>query len=197
MPSSPSQQHTSFDTTDTPNAGKRALLLTTASLLWLPRKTLAVSSQDADFWTIPRSVRVINAHTGQRQEFQYWRDGTTIQTEYEALCTLCRDHHSGHAAYISLRTINLMYASQEWYWRVTRKRATTILSSAYRTSETNHRAGGSVDSYHLEGRALDGWMDGISLQTFAKTLLYARAGGVGVYRKHIHWDDGPFRYWEN
>lgn len=176
-----------------PSPTRRKLVLG-GLLVLASRKSAAFNPDDPEILRAPRSIYVVNAHTGERGEFLFWRDGNTVLTEYEALCGLCRDHHDGKAAFISLRTLTLLYVAQEWYRQVAQRPARTILTSAYRTEETDRRVGGAGE-FHPDGRALDGHMEGITVETFAKILGHFRSGGVGRYSRHVHWDDGPTRRW--
>jgi len=174
---------------------RRAFFLGVGGLLLIHRRATAFSPDDPGLWRRPRVLRLMSAHTGQRDEFVYWRDGQTITQEYEAIGVFCKDHHSGKAKFMSLRTLNLLYAAQEWSRNVTGAPAQTTLTSAFRSDETNDKIGGHPNSFHPSGRALDGLMDGLTPETFSRMLGYFKSGGVGMYKKHVHWDDGPVRYW--
>lgn len=181
---------------DSTNLARRAALLGIGGLALIPLRSAAFDTRDPTLWTRPRTLRLFNAHTAQRDEFVYWRDGSAVMAEYEAIAKFCRDHHSGEAKFISVRTLNLLYAAQEWVRNVTAAPAQTTLTSAYRTDETNDKIGGDPSSYHPAGRALDGRMDNIGVGTFARILAHFNAGGVGEYTHHIHWDDGTVRRWK-
>jgi len=65
----------------------------------------------------------------------------------------------------------------------------SIITSGYRTKEHNKRVGGSKNSYHLKGKALD-----VAFTKCDKSLkeigIIAQSyfNGVIVYKKHIHID---------
>lgn len=179
-------------------APRRALLIGgLASLAGvLPRKSQAATaglnpgSTDPTFWQQPRAVKVQNADTGQRGEFVYWRDGAYVMEDYYALCTLGFDRRENKAVQIDPRVFDLVYATQAWFFGIERKRPLTLLTSVYRTSKTNRIVGGSPNSTHIEGKAADGDMEGVSPRVYAAMLLTFKAGGVGLYEKHCHWDVG-------
>lgn len=160
----------------------------------LPRKTNAqvspVNSGDPAFWLQPRSVAVRNMNTGQRGEFVYWRDGKYVMNDYYALCALGLDHHENKAMQIAPQVFDLMFATQAWYFGVERKRTEHELTSAYRTPATNFAVGGAPSSLHQSGRAADGRLKGVSVGVYAAMLREFKAGGVGVYGNHVHWDVG-------
>lgn len=161
----------------------------------LPRKSLAQGSgtpadADPNFWRQPRAVVVRNMDTGQRGEFVYWRDGRFAMEDYYGLCALGLDHRANEAVQIAPQVFDLMYATQAWYLRAEGKRTEHELTSMHRSSQTNSAIGGAPRSLHLKGRAADGRLRGVSVTVYAAMLLRFRAGGVGLYKNHVHWDVG-------
>ena len=69
--------------------------------------------------------------------------------------------------------------------------------SAYRTLEWNRKCGGSANSQHLQGRALDCYPPAVmflgEFREQAKEFALAddRVGGFGSYRWGVHWDIRP------
>lgn len=75
-----------------------------------------------------------------------------------------------------------------------------IVTSWYRTAEANRRAGGSSDSLHLSGAAVDFYpaypaSKASMFQELVKYLDETWEGGLGVYPQHIHCDIGSRRRW--
>lgn len=180
------------------NMTRRSVLVMGISSCALPGLTQAAptSSQvtpdlnDPAFWARPRVIRVKNMNTGQGGEFEYWKDGQYVMDRYFALSALALDHRAGVAVQIDPRVFDLMYATQTWFEGATKRQTHHELTSAYRTPATNKAVGGAPSSTHLQGRAMDGRMDGVSLSVYAAMLLAFRAGGVGLYERHVHWDVG-------
>lgn len=72
------------------------------------------------------------------------------------------------------------------------------ITSGYRTKAHNKRVGGSKDSYHIKGLAVDMVPKGISLRKFfIKATKIKDVGGLGWYEdSHIHIDIRKNRlYW--
>ncbi|WP_208512316.1 DUF882 domain-containing protein [Variovorax paradoxus] len=167
----------------------------------LPRKSLATNPPtpadgNSSFWLEPRVIAVRNVETREQGEFMYWRDGQLCMPDYSALCQLCRDHRGNKVAPIAVGVFDLMYATQTWYLGAERKRTYTELTSVNRTPSTNAAVGGSPGSQHLHGKAADGRLVGVTVSVYAAMLLAFRAGGVGLYTNHVHWDvDRPQAFW--
>jgi uncharacterized protein YcbK (DUF882 family) len=74
--------------------------------------------------------------------------------------------------------------------------------SGYRSPETNERlhersSGVSQHSLHMQGRAIDVRMTGVSCADLAARAQDLKRGGVGYYRasNFVHLDTGAFRTW--
>lgn len=76
---------------------------------------------------------------------------------------------------------------------------TIRLTSAYRSKERNAAAGGEENSLHLQGKAVDLVLPDMTNQedilNFIQIASRNGVGGIGVYKGHIHLDNGSKRYW--
>lgn len=171
----------------------KAATLAVSPALLLPLKSWSAESRpdaiDGDFWTTPREISVFNANTGRRAAVRYW-DGDYIQDAYAEMCYLLGDHHAHSAVQMKMGLFDLVYATQRWYTKAIGKPAATEITSGYRTYRTNALVGGAPGSFHTLGAALDGRIRDVSLPVYATMLTKFRAGGVGLYQKHVHWDVG-------
>lgn len=73
-----------------------------------------------------------------------------------------------------------------------------IITSGYRTKAHNKKVGGSKDSYHMKGLAVDMQAMGLTLRKlFIKATKIKQVGGLGWYQdSHIHIDLRKDRlYW--
>ncbi len=77
------------------------------------------------------------------------------------------------------------------------------INSWYRTPDYNRRVGGTTNSQHLEGRAVDIWTPEMTASTLYGIILglinqrKIANGGVGRYNSFVHYDHGPAgRRWQ-
>lgn len=79
---------------------------------------------------------------------------------------------------------------------------TINIESAYRSPEYNEKiraAGNNAarTSAHIDGMALDFWLEGVEGKTLWQTIKAQNCGGIGHYGgKTVHFDAGRPRFWE-
>lgn len=143
---------------------------------------------------------VVRPQTGERLHVMYWIDGALQQREYEQLCTLMRDVHVDESTRIDPFVLDTLWASQFFMNRAGVDRPLEILSG-YRTPGTNAKVGGAQRSLHMEGRAVDYRIPGLSPAQLGELVRGFRSGGVGFYTRPsrnggwVHADTGDFRSW--
>lgn len=70
------------------------------------------------------------------------------------------------------------------------------LNSAYRSPAHNKAIGGSPNSQHLQGKAFDVALNGITRTELLKAAKAAGFTGFGQYDTFMHIDTGPARTWD-
>lgn len=159
----------------------------------------STSWAQGDFWSQPRSLW-LRRQTGQGIEEVrevYFADGQIIANGYIRACQLLRDVRAGQAVQISPVLLDVLCGIQGFL--TAHGYAIPLLTtSGYRSPATNAATEGAArNSMHMQGRAWDGRMPGVSSQVLASIALYLQAGGVGLYqgRDFLHVDDGRLRFW--
>lgn len=71
------------------------------------------------------------------------------------------------------------------------------ITDGYRTPQTNrHTDRAAQNSRHMYGEAIDGYVDGYSYETvFLAAAGCPFAGGLGLYRDHVHLDTWKYATW--
>ena len=184
------------------NATRRANLVALGACLFSSLPLLAAGQTvqlSPAIWQQPRLIRVAFQHSSKNisKEFLYWQNGQYIWPAYYLLSQMCLDTSSQKAITMDPRLFDLIFLTQTWFYLLSGQITHHIITSAYRTESSNERVGGAVHSQHLFGRALDGHMVGLDLASYAQMLFAFKAGGVGLYRSHVHWDVGRSpRFWQ-
>ena len=96
-----------------------------------------------------------------------------------------------HEVKIDKRMLSIIQTIRDYFQKP------VIITSGYRTKEHNRAVGGVENSYHIQGKAVDFWVAGISVKKLVEVARYCGAGGIGIYqdRHFIHIDIGPERNW--
>jgi uncharacterized protein YcbK (DUF882 family) len=146
----------------------------------------------------PRKIALLNLHTGERLEIEYFRDDAYVTDALAAIDVLLRDFRSGEKHVMDPKLLDYLVdvAAQ-----VRAPPAYSVISG-YRSPETNERlhersGGVSQHSLHMQGRAIDVRMTGVDCADLAARAQELKRGGVGYYRasNFVHLDTGAFRTW--
>lgn len=75
-----------------------------------------------------------------------------------------------------------------------------VVTSGYRTETHNKAVGGAKNSYHLIGRAIDFFINGVNARDIAKWMFSMGVTGIGLYinrnQEFVHIDSrGTPYYW--
>lgn len=149
------------------------------------------------FWNYPRAVYMRRPVTGEVVKTVYFENGRLDMEGYRRLCWLLRDVHSGTAAWIDPRLLDLMCAVQAWVAAYGFREPIQV-HSGYRTPATNNRTEGAArNSMHLQAKAIDFVLPGLPWDYVGQLAAHYAAGGVGFYptKQFIHADTGRQRYW--
>lgn len=165
-----------------------------AVVLAFPNIVLAKKSTDVSY----KSLSLYNIHTAEKVEALYWENGQYLQEEIQRLNHLLRDFRTGETHPIDTALFDLLHDLKTAVGSST----SFHVISGYRSPKTNDRlrrrsSGVAKKSLHMQGRATDIDLPGVSLETLRLAARDLRRGGVGYYPKSgfIHVDTGRVRYW--
>ncbi len=172
---------------------RAGLGLATAAALMAPGES------EAALRAPPRQLTLVNLHTGERLRAEYWAKGRYLRDGMREINRVLRDHRTGAVHAIDPKLLDLVHA----LGRRIGNRGPMEIVSAYRSPESNallHEAdssGVAQNSYHMQGRAIDLRVPGLSIRNLHRAALSLRAGGVGYYpdSNFVHVDVGPLRHW--
>ena len=143
-----------------------------------------------------RVLNMYNIHTDERLSEVYSSSGICDQDAIDRINYFLRCHYTDEIVPIDIQVIDLLCDIKDICGR---NREITIISG-YRSREYNNllRSQGhnvSKNSLHIEGRAIDFTIEGISNRKLARIAKTFKEGGVGKYSEFVHIDDGDVRYW--
>jgi uncharacterized protein YcbK (DUF882 family) len=172
--------------------GRRGFLAGAATLLAVP---LAAAPRES---FRPQLVRIALVHrgAGERVDGVLWAHGRYLHDTVNQVYRIMRDQRENRQTFIDTTLFDLL---ARIHMRV---RKPLILTSGYRTQRTNEalRArdpeGVARYSLHIQGRAADFSVDGMSAAQLGQIARGLGAGGVGVYSAgFVHVDTGRARSW--
>lgn len=174
--------------------GRRMLMGAAAATVCQMLSPSAV--QAAGFWDLPRELWLKRPDTGEEIFTVYWAQGRLIRSGYNEICNLLRDIHRNEARQMDIVTLDLLRGVHGWLRGFGINQPIQI-TSGYRHPKTNASEGGARRSMHIEGKAVDLVINGVSPDKVGQFGQYLAGGGVGFYpgRRFTHLDSGRIRTW--
>jgi uncharacterized protein YcbK (DUF882 family) len=140
-----------------------------------------------------------NLHTEEKLEAVYWEGGAYVPDALDALNKVLRDHRTGEVAPMNIQLFDLL---GELNRKTQTKQAFQVISG-YRSPSSNRllseRSGEVAKrSLHMDGKAMDIYLEDVALDRVRAAALDIKRGGVGYYpdTKFVHVDVGPVRRWQ-
>ncbi len=180
------------------NASRRRFLkgLAVGSLLVAGSPKIAQAAFST--FTPHKTLSLEHHHTGDNLTLTYYEQGRYIPGALKEISHFMRDYHNGEVHSVDpalldqLHDVKLLLGVNKPFHIV----------SAYRSPDTNadlrrHSRGVAKHSLHMEGRAVDIRMEGVSTKTIRNVALTLQRGGVGFYpnSNFVHLDTGELRTW--
>lgn len=145
-----------------------------------------------------KMIALQNPHTGDKLRLTYFERGLYIEDALQEIDYVLRDYHTGAVHPIDPALLDQLY---ELKLRLGVSRPFNVISG-YRSPETNanlrrHSDGVARHSLHMQGRAVDIRLDGMSARHIRDAALSMGRGGVGYYSasNFVHIDTGDIRTW--
>lgn len=160
------------------------------------------SSEEAEAASLrapPRVLSLVNLHTGEKLNAEYWSRGRYVRDAMRAVNHLLRDHRNNSVHAIDPKLLDLVHALS----RKLGRRGPIEIVSGYRSPETNamlreaDHSGVAQNSFHMRGMAIDLRVPNMATRHLQRAALSLRGGGVGYYpdSNFVHVDVGPLRHW--
>ena len=148
---------------------------------------------------LDRSIYLYNTHTGEFLRTVYWHSGHYQPAAMRQINKIMRDHYSGDVRTMDPKIIDLVALMQS---KLGPHRPVHIVCG-YRSPRTNamlrrNTDGVAAHSLHMEGKAIDLRIEGLSIEHLGRFARSLRRGGVGQYpdSDFVHVDVGKIRTWD-
>jgi uncharacterized protein YcbK (DUF882 family) len=148
--------------------------------------------------TSERKLSLVHLHTGENLSCSYWNNGSYLRDSLSDINQLLRDHRSGEQTAIDPKVLDILWS----LWTRSGARRPIEVFSAYRSPSTNdmlrrRSRGVARQSYHMQGKAVDIKIPGVTSRQLVHLAKDLGKGGVGYYPRSgfVHIDTGPVRYW--
>lgn len=145
-----------------------------------------------------RWLKLHNVHTQEKLEAVYFEKGEYVPDAVEALDRVLRDFRTGDVHPMNPR----LFDTLDDLAKKTDTKAHFQVISGYRSPKTNamlNERSGEVAkrSLHMDGKAIDIYLEDVALDRVRAAALDLGRGGVGYYptSNFVHVDVGPVRRW--
>lgn len=131
---------------------------------------------------VSRKLSLYNIHTGEDFEGTYWREGQYDEKALVRLSTLLRDRRNNLTHPMDKRLFDLLHKLQSTLG----VKDPYHVICGYRSKETNaslHKksTGVAKNSLHVQGKAIDVYLESVPLKELFQAARSLKAGGVGYY----------------
>lgn len=145
-------------------------------------------------------LRLYHLHTGEHIDVVYRVGDRYLPNAVAQLDHFLRDHRTGDVKDYDLKEFDLLH---ELMVRLGDPDGTIDIVCGYRTPWSNHYLrehghGVALHSQHMEAKAIDIRIPGVSTAKVRDAALALHSGGVGYYphSNFVHVDVGPVRHWQ-
>jgi uncharacterized protein YcbK (DUF882 family) len=145
-----------------------------------------------------KTLALEHHHTGETLSLTYYEQGRYIYGAVDEISYFLRDYHNDTVHPVDAALLDQLYDVK----LLLGINKPFHIVSGYRSPQTNaslrrHSRGVARQSLHMEGRAVDIRMEGVSAKTIRNAALSMYRGGVGYYpsSNFVHLDTGDIRTW--
>jgi uncharacterized protein YcbK (DUF882 family) len=170
-----------------------------SAILLLHAATSAGANTSSVAAPVPYRLNLYHLHTGESIHVVYRVGDRYIPDAVAQLNHFLRDHRTGEVKNYDVREFDLLH---DLLVKLKDPDAEIDIVCGYRTPWSNnylrqHGHGVALHSQHMEAKAIDIRVQGVSTESLRNAALSLERGGVGYYQKSafVHVDVGPIRRW--
>jgi len=172
-----------------PTLSRRHFLFSMLAYPLLPNLSWAQSPE--------KCLRLYQPHTDETLNIVYHSDQGYHLDSLKQINYLMRDYRTDCVMQMDLELLDILYDLQQQF----DTRPFHVISG-YRSPKTNRKLrqrsrNVAKRSFHLQGKAVDVCLPGVSSRQLKKAAIDLKRGGVGYYSRSgfVHLDTGPVRHW--
>lgn len=169
---------------------RRKFLKLTLALLLLPFSSQSLFADDE-----LETYSLCISRDGIITDVTFMQDGQLIEEAYLALCLQLKDVRADIAVKMDIELLKVLARGQAWLKKYGFDDP-LIITSAYRTHETNSSTEGAAqNSMHIYGLAVDIKYPGLTTRYLAVLFRSFGGSGIGIYPTFLHVDTWRERVW--
>ncbi len=145
-----------------------------------------------------KTLSLEHHHTGETLKLTYFERGRYIRGALEEVSYFLRDYHNDAVHNVDPALLDQLYDVK----LLLGLNKPFHIVSGYRSPQTNaslrrHSHGVARNSLHMQGKAVDIRVEGVSPRTIRDAAMALQVGGVGYYpySNFVHLDTGDIRTW--
>jgi len=139
-----------------------------------------------------------HTHTGDKLNLTYFEQGSYIKDALQEINYLLRDYHTDDIHPIDTALLDQLFDIKQTLGVSKPFHIVSGYRSPFTNAQLRRQSHGVAEhSLHMQGRAIDIRIEGVSTRTIKNAALSMSRGGVGYYphNNFVHLDTGEFRTW--
>ena len=145
-----------------------------------------------------KTLSFVHTHTGEKLKLTYFERGNYIRDALQEINYLLRDFRTDDIHPIDTALLDQLFDLKQTLGLNKPFHIISGYRSPFTNAQLHKRSHGVAEhSFHMQGRAIDIRVEGVSSKRIKNAALNMAQGGVGYYPRNnfVHLDSGRFRTW--
>ena len=145
-----------------------------------------------------KTLAFVHTHTGEKLKLTYFERGNYVRDALQEINYLLRDFRTDDIHPIDTALLDQLFDLKQTLGLNKPFHIISGYRSPFTNAQLHKRSHGVAEhSFHMQGRAIDIRVEGVSSKKIRNAALNMAQGGVGYYPRSnfVHLDSGRFRTW--
>ena len=145
-----------------------------------------------------KTLSFVHTHTGEKLKLTYFERGNYVRDALQEINYLLRDFRTDDIHPIDTALLDQLFDLKQTLGLNKPFHIISGYRSPFTNAQLHKRSRGVAEhSFHMQGRAIDIRVEGVSSKKIRNAALNMAQGGVGYYPRNnfVHLDSGRFRTW--